>query len=320
MDTQVGRPVVVGVDSCDRAMDAVRWGADEAARRRVPLRVVSAFSWTEDHVVGQPGLDERDRDILLERVRKALAAAVDVATKLRPELEVCQQLTLGLPSNVLAAEARRAQLIVVGDQGLSRAGRLLVGSVAVALASQAACPIVVIRGSQPPATSSLPVVVVGVDGSPVSEAAIAFGYQAAADAVCRSLPCDFNENWVDRRQVDETRYFIRHPGPTREPAEGPGPRGALAGRGRRQRRPPDEHRHQRDSPRRGRERCARPRPIPGRAAPQAGLQIMHTLLFPHNVVHVENLDEVLDQRIQFGCFPMEVRRRRGGVLSRGRPS
>ena len=88
MDTQVGRPVVVGVDSSDRVMDAVRWGANEAARRRVPLRVVSAFSWTEDHVVGQPGLDERHGDILLEQVRKALAEAVRVATEQHPELEV----------------------------------------------------------------------------------------------------------------------------------------------------------------------------------------------------------------------------------------
>ena len=29
----------------------------------------------------------------------------------------------------------------------------------------------------------------------------------------------YNENWVDRGQVDETRYFVRHPGPTREFAE-----------------------------------------------------------------------------------------------------
>lgn len=203
MDTQVGRPVVVGVDSSDRVMDAVRWGADEAARRRVPLRVVSAFSWTEDHVVGQPGLDERHGDILLEQVRKALAEAVRVATEQHPELEVCQQLTLGLPINVLAAEARRAQLVVVGDRGLSRVGRLLVGSVAVALASQAACPIVVVRGRQPPATSSLPVVV-GVDGSPVSEAAIAFGYQAAAD---RGVPLTAVHTWWDTDPGPATQLF-----------------------------------------------------------------------------------------------------------------
>ena len=41
--------------------------------------------------------------------------------------------------------------------------------------------------------------------------------------------------------------------------------------------------------------------------PKPDYQIMHTLLFPHDIIHIENLggqiDEVLDQKIQFGCFP-----------------
>jgi kynurenine formamidase len=41
--------------------------------------------------------------------------------------------------------------------------------------------------------------------------------------------------------------------------------------------------------------------------PRDDYQIMHTLLFPHDVIHIENLggeiDKVLDQRITFGCFP-----------------
>jgi kynurenine formamidase len=41
--------------------------------------------------------------------------------------------------------------------------------------------------------------------------------------------------------------------------------------------------------------------------PKRDYQIMHTLLFPHDVIHIENLggdiDQVLDQRVQFGCFP-----------------
>ncbi|MFN8205770.1 MAG: hypothetical protein U0S48_24710, partial [Solirubrobacteraceae bacterium] len=36
-------------------------------------------------------------------------------------------------------------------------------------------------------------------------------------------------------------------------------------------------------------------------------QVMHIRLFPHDIIHVENLggdiDKVLDQRITFGCFP-----------------
>jgi kynurenine formamidase len=41
--------------------------------------------------------------------------------------------------------------------------------------------------------------------------------------------------------------------------------------------------------------------------PKADYQIMHTLLFPHDIIHIENLggqiDEVLDRKIQLGCFP-----------------
>ena len=71
--------------------------------------------------------------------------------------------------------------MVVGDRGASRLEGLLVGSVTVALTAHAECPVVVVRGPErdPAAASSLPVVV-GVDGSPTSEAAIAFAYEAAA--------------------------------------------------------------------------------------------------------------------------------------------
>jgi arylformamidase len=118
----------------------------------------------------------------------------------------------------------------------------------------------------------------------------------------------YNENWVDRSQVDETRYFVRHPGPTRELAEWVLDRGVRwlavdAGSA--------------DHPMNTVIRKIRPDEAEDAEAaigrsldevfPRHDLQIMHTLLFPHDVIHIENLggqiDEVLDQRIQFGCFP-----------------
>lgn len=118
----------------------------------------------------------------------------------------------------------------------------------------------------------------------------------------------YPENWVDRSAVDETKYFIRHPGPTRAFAEWLLERGVRwlavdAGSAdhpmntviRRLR--PDE--------------AALAEQALGRSLddvfPTPDYQIMHTLLFPHDVIHIENLggriDEVLDQRITFGCFP-----------------
>jgi nucleotide-binding universal stress UspA family protein len=53
---QAYRPVVVGVDGSESALQAVAWAAGEAHRRRVPLRLVSAFGWTAGHHLGDPGL------------------------------------------------------------------------------------------------------------------------------------------------------------------------------------------------------------------------------------------------------------------------
>ena len=118
----------------------------------------------------------------------------------------------------------------------------------------------------------------------------------------------YPENWMDRSEADETRYFIRHPGPTREFAEWLLDRGVRwiavdAGSA--------------DHPMNTVIRNIRSDEAEDAAEalgrsldeffPKADYQIMHTLLFPHDVIHVENLggeiDRVLDSRVQVGCFP-----------------
>ena len=112
---------------------------------------------------------------------------------------------------------------------------------------------------------------------------------------------------MDRSEVDETKYFIRHPGPTRAFAEWVLDRGirylgvdvSAA-----------------DHPMNTVIRKIRADEAEDAEAkigplddifPKADYQIMHTYLFPHDIVHVENLggqiDEVLDQKVWFGCFP-----------------
>ena len=48
-------------------------------------------------------------------------------------------------SIVAAAEAERADLIVVGTRGLARAGRWLLGSVSDHVVHHASCPVLVVR-------------------------------------------------------------------------------------------------------------------------------------------------------------------------------
>jgi nucleotide-binding universal stress UspA family protein len=193
MDTRIGQGVAVGVDGSDSALRAVRWAADEAIRRHEPLRLVTVFSWTDEQTVGMSGLGARYRDILLDQSRRALAKAVTVAAERHPELEVSQELRTGFPIGTLADEASRARLMVVGDRGSNSVSGLLAGSVAVALAAHAACPVVVVRGEERPGSDALPIVL-GVDASPVSEAAITFAYHAAAE---RGVPLTAVHSWTE---------------------------------------------------------------------------------------------------------------------------
>ena len=182
MDAQSrGRTVLVGVDGSESASRAVRWAADEARRRAVPLRLVNAVSWLveQDRLMEAPG-EEHFRGILLDAAHGVLAEAAAAAATVAPGIEVEQQVVFGRPAPVLAGEAEHAQLLVIGDRGLGGVSGLLVGSVAVAMAAHGACPVVVVRGTVPDPGAPQRPIVVGVDGSPTSEAAIAFAYEAAA--------------------------------------------------------------------------------------------------------------------------------------------
>jgi kynurenine formamidase len=118
----------------------------------------------------------------------------------------------------------------------------------------------------------------------------------------------YPENWADRSDADETRYFVRHPGPGRSFAEwvlerqvrwiavdagsADHPMNTVIRRLR-----PDEAVKAQRALGRGLEELF----------PEDDYQVMHVRLFPHDVIHVENLggdiDQVLDRRISFGCFP-----------------
>jgi len=144
----------------------------------VALRLVSAFSWTtSDHPVRHDGRVAQYRDQLLEAARHRLSRAARIAEDTSPGIETAPQVEIGAPIEVLGSEARRAQLLVLGDRGLGGVTGLVLGSVAVALAARGACPVVIVRGETRNTDGP---VVVGTDGSPVSEAALGFAFDAAA--------------------------------------------------------------------------------------------------------------------------------------------
>jgi nucleotide-binding universal stress UspA family protein len=194
MTAQTDRPVVVGIDGSDSALAAVRWSAIEAGRRSAPQRLVAAFPWTRDLVVGNPALGEEHRGELQARAEAQMADALDAARRAVPGgLPVAGSVVVGYPIGTLGEEARGAQLLVLGSRGLGGLTGLVIGSVAVALAAHAACPVVVVRGEDHDPLGRRPVVV-GVDDSPVSDAALEFGFEAAAT---RGAPLVAVHAWLE---------------------------------------------------------------------------------------------------------------------------
>jgi nucleotide-binding universal stress UspA family protein len=159
----------------------VEWAAAEAARRGAELRLVRAFSWTtSERPIRDGGRVAQYRDELLKFARSQVARAARIAADVRPEVETTTQVAIGAAIEVLGSEARRAQLLVLGDRGLGGLAGLLLGSVAVGLAAHGACPVVIVRGERAGAGNDESPVVVGIDDSPISEAALAFAFDAAA--------------------------------------------------------------------------------------------------------------------------------------------
>lgn len=166
--------ITVGVDGSQPALVAVRWAAEEARVRGTGLRLVHACEVPTGFRDGFVGLGQL-REALAAQGQDALAQAEKIATEAAPDLRVETAMHMAGVVPVLAEESRRAAQLVLGTRGLGGFTGLLVGSSAVELASRAHCPLVVVRG----ATAAGPVVV-GVDGTEASAAAVAYAFDAAS--------------------------------------------------------------------------------------------------------------------------------------------
>jgi nucleotide-binding universal stress UspA family protein len=192
---QTQRAVVAGVDGSECGLQAVRWAAAEALQRQLPLRLVAAHAWPSGGLVGDPGLGVDYRTVLRDVVLGHLATAAADARQVAPELDIEQVEVTGYPVPVLLGESAQAEIVVLGDRGLGGFTGLLIGSVAVEVTAHASCPVIVVRGSEPDRTVPRPEpVVVGVDGSPTSEAATAFAFEAAS---LRRVPLVAVHVWRD---------------------------------------------------------------------------------------------------------------------------
>lgn len=188
------RPVIAGVDASAPSSDAVRWAAREASRRDTTLRLVHACVFDVTPA--------RDHDeLLLEHVYRWLRRAAEIAREWAPGVRVDTAVRLGLAVDVLLAEAADAALVVLGSHGLGGLRGALIGSVALRMAAESPCPVVVVPGHQPIRTGP---VVAGVDGSESSEHALRFAFEAADAARAPVLVVHAGGGAAEQREL-ETR-------------------------------------------------------------------------------------------------------------------
>jgi nucleotide-binding universal stress UspA family protein len=158
--------MLVGIDGSTAAHEALRWSADLAGRLGAELLVVRVFAATQAEL--RPDIDAALHD-------EQRAELERWCTSLPPQGVGPQRMMLldgdPAPTLLAAAEELGAELLVVGGRGTSGPTPVHLGSVAQELAEYATIPLAMVSdGSATP----LRHVVVGVDGSRDSTAAIAF--------------------------------------------------------------------------------------------------------------------------------------------------
>lgn len=138
--------IVVGVDGSESSLDALRWGAAQAKVTGATLEAVMA--WTTPTSWGRtstwpPGLDPE------EETRRLLAEAVESALGPERAVQVHEVVVEGHAAPALIAASERADLLVVGSAGHGGFAGMLLGSVSQHCATNARCPVVVVRRRSP---------------------------------------------------------------------------------------------------------------------------------------------------------------------------
>ncbi|MFE5207015.1 universal stress protein [Streptomyces sp. NPDC056600] len=199
MNETARRPeIVVGIDPRGNGHLPVRWAAEEAERRRADLRLVVAVPPPHDTQHVDDSARFQTRAIA---GRNALDSAADRVRELASGTQVTTALLEGPPAQVMADLSEEASLLVLGSRHLSRTEEFLsAGSLVVPVTAQARCPVAVI-GDAEHGSRTAPFLVVGVDGSEASRAALAF---AAEEAHLRGCALRTVAVW-------QPPVFTRHP-------------------------------------------------------------------------------------------------------------
>ncbi|MCV7099002.1 universal stress protein [Mycobacterium palustre] len=174
--------ILVCVDGSAASDAAVAWGTREAAMRRLPITLMHAVApviagWPAGELYADmPEWQLDDAQHVIDRARKTLSASLGDSEP--PEIHT--EIVYSVVMRALIDASKDARMIVVGSQGLGALARLLLGSVTTGLLHHAHCPVAVVHSEEGATPDPDAPVLLGIDGSPASEAATALAFDEAS--------------------------------------------------------------------------------------------------------------------------------------------
>jgi nucleotide-binding universal stress UspA family protein len=142
--------IVVGTDGSETAAKAVRQAADLAKQIGASLDLVSAYEPVSSSRLREEKRDAPEDMQWMVNPREDVDATLQDAAETVRELGVTEVHTFareGDPADAIldVAEERGADLIVVGNKGMTGAKRFLLGSVPNKISHHAPCSVLIIR-------------------------------------------------------------------------------------------------------------------------------------------------------------------------------
>jgi nucleotide-binding universal stress UspA family protein len=178
------RGILVGIDGSPPAKVAVDWAARVAASRNVPLTLVHVLNpplmmtWPE---VPMPATFTEWQEQEGVEILEAATTLAQQAAHGQHDVRVHTEMLCGPTPQILLDLTKDSDMVVVGSRGHGALARTVFGSVSSSLVRHAHCPVAVIHDADPrtPDPARAPVLL-GIDGSPASEMAIAIAFDEAS--------------------------------------------------------------------------------------------------------------------------------------------
>lgn len=175
-------PLVVGVDGSDGCLLAVDWAVDEAARHGLPLRLVYASLWERYEGITPSGdLEHPSEQVMAEHI---VASAAERARRRNPDVKVFTDIVPAEATDALLNEGNNATALITGSRGRGELKGLLLGSVGLAVAARAHCPVIVVRGDKAGLAGTHERILLGAGDPAASGQAARFAFREAEIRGC----------------------------------------------------------------------------------------------------------------------------------------